>query len=965
MSTVFLAEDLKHGRRVAIKILRPELTQAIGRERFVREIELIARLTHPHIIPLHDSGAVESGMFYVMPHIEGESLRTRLEREHRLPLDDAVRLTREIASALGYAHRQGIVHRDIKPENILLAEGIALISDFGIARPMRPANVSDTALPTAITAVGTLVGTPLYMAPEQFTSSDVDARTDLYALACVLFEMLTGEPPFPGPVQSLAYQHLVTPPRRVSQLRPDLPEALGAVLTRALAKAPRDRYPSAARFAEAVVTAGTRSMASGALEPRARNLPHSLPKPRTRFIGRERELAACAALLGETRILSVTGVGGTGKTRLALQLAESEIGRFPGGAWFVDLAPVSDPVRVLEAVATALEVKESAGRRLLDGIFSRIRGARALLVLDNCEHVLAVCAEVADTLLRRDDTVGILATSREPLGIEGERVFALRPLDVPDATHASVDIEASEAVQLFLDRARLAQPDFHITAANRDAVLEICRRLDGIPLALELAASKAKVLSMEQIRARLDDRFRLLTGSSRSALPRQQTLLATLHWSHDQLSPDEQSAFRALSVFAGGWALEEAAHEVGQNRDEFEVIDRLAQLVNKSLVLVDREGETPRYRMLETVREYAQDRLEEAGETAAARARHAEAYLELAERAFAERTVREQPWSDRLDTERENLAAALAHFREFDAERYLQLAGGLAWFWHARSHFKEGSAHVTAALERSAPTPVRPARARAMWGAALMLVWQGDVTAARQWMEDSLRMLRELGDRREIASALEGIGWTLFASGDDPAAYATFEECLRLQTELGDPYQITRARVGLAQMSVALDRVEQAEPLARDIISFAQPRGERRQEHFGWHFLADCALIRGRFLESLKLYRRSLELARAIGDRLETGFELQGVAMSVAGLGENERAARLAGAVEAEMARIGAAIQVRFWNALLERFIGGAKRALGSEAERVTQEGRALSFDDAIALALGTADALPRTGAPS
>src|SRR5262249_23149434 len=335
-----------------------------------------------------------------------------------------------------------------------------------------------------------------------------------------------------GPLQSLAYQHLVTPPRRVTQLRPSLPPALGDVLARALAKAPRDRYPTAARFAEAVVTAGEGTLESPADTGPPPDFPSPLPKPRTRFIGREHELAECARLFAETRILTLTGVGGTGKTRLALRLAESQLARHQGGAWFVDLAPVSEPERVLQAIATALEAREAAGRELMDEICDRLRGAHALLVLDNCEHLLGACAAVVDELLRREDAVQILATSREALGVEGERVFALRPLAVPGET-AQGDpyaAEGSDAVQLFVDLVRAVHPDFQITTANRSAVLEICRRLDGIPLALELAATKARVLSVEQIRARLDDRFRLLTGGNRTALPRQQTLLATIQW---------------------------------------------------------------------------------------------------------------------------------------------------------------------------------------------------------------------------------------------------------------------------------------------------------------------------------------------------------------------------------------------------------------------------------------------------
>src|SRR5439155_8876135 len=455
MATVFLADDLKHGRQVAIKVLDREVALAIGSERFLREIEIVARLTHPHILPLHDSGAAGDHLYYVTPYIEGESLRERIDRERHLALEDALRLAREIASALGYAHHRGLVHRDVKPENILLSDGMALVADFGIARAT---NVSHE---RRHTTAGTAIGTPPYMAPEQITGSpELDCRADLYSLGCVLFEMLAGAPPFTGPDESLAYQHLSVTPRAVSELRPGLPARVSATVAKALAKSPADRYATAARFAEALATALVDAPDTPVTE-QSRRSPNNLPAERTSFVGRERELAECQRLFEDTRLLTLTGMGGCGKTRLALKLAEKWLDQQPDGVWFVDLAPLTDESRVAETIAVALGVQEHAGSSL-ESLRLHVRGKRLVVVLDNCEHLLSACATAVNALLDAESVVRVLATSRESLGVTGERLFAVRPLEVPPTGAAgdATRVESSEAVRLFVERAVLAPPGF-------------------------------------------------------------------------------------------------------------------------------------------------------------------------------------------------------------------------------------------------------------------------------------------------------------------------------------------------------------------------------------------------------------------------------------------------------------------------------------------------------------------------
>jgi tetratricopeptide (TPR) repeat protein len=462
-----------------------------------------------------------------------------------------------------------------------------------------------------------------------------------------------------------------------------------------------------------------------------------------------------------------------------------------------------------------------------------------------------------------------------------------------------------------------------------------------------------KVLSIDQIRERLDDRFRLLTGGSRTALPRHQTLQATIEWSHDQLTPGEQRLFRLLAVFSGGWTFD-VLSRIHTGVDEFDALDDLSRLVDKSLVLVDRhEHRGLRYSLLETVRQYASDRLRQAGETDDARRRHAAEFLSLAERGYSGRFTEEDRWSAAFEEDRENLRAALDYLRSSEPEQHLQMSGALGWFWQARSYLVEGREQLTAALAATPAEPLRPARARARAGIAALLAWQGDTDAAAIGWRDALRIWREVGDEAELAIALEGAGWADFVAGEDERAAATFEEHMRLQRATGDPHRINRALVGVGQLAVALNRVEQARECAAEILAYCKLHPNTRSEHLAVHYLADCALIERDFSKSLDLYRESLRLALILGDHVEIGFEVQGTAMSLAGLGEARTALRLIGGVDADWARVGANISVRFWSALMNRYIGAAREQLGADSERVYREGQQLSFDEVISTAFG------------
>ena len=680
----------------------------------------------------------------------------------------------------------------------------------------------------------------------------------------------------------------------------------------------------------------------------------NLPAERTRFIGRVGELSDCIELLADTRLLTITGFGGCGKTRLAIKSADSLAKGFPDGAWFVGLEPITDESMVVPAITRVFELRQDANTNLLDTLIRHIGPGRPIIILDNCEHILPAAARLVDELLTHCPHIRIIATSREPLNVQGEMVFALQPLTVPNVQSLKKrDFAGSDAVDLFVDRAGSAQTGFELTDENFPTVVDIVRKLDGIPLAIELAAARLRVLSVEQINEKLDQRFKLLAGAGGSRASRHQTLQAAIQWSYDPLSDDEKSLLRALSIFAGSCDLDEVTSVYGRF-DEFTTLDLLARLVDKSLVIVDiGYGSQKRYKLLETVRHFALALLSENGEADALRRAHMQTMMALAESAFEGRIVREEEWAQVLELESSNMQQALEFARLHDAEAYLKLAGALGWFWTARSHISEGREHLSGALMATSPEPARSERARALWPAAHIQAWCGELEAAQRWMDEALESCRQLGDTPEVALVLEGIGWSQFSSGKDEDACASFEACLRIQRASGDPVLINRANVGLAQTLVALGRIEEARPMANEIVEFSKARADKRSEHFGWHYLADCALIEGDCNESLKLYQKSLALAAETGDKIETGFEVQGVAMSLAGLGRLREAEVLAAAVRAEMDRIGTDVHVRFWDALLEKYLGTAREQLGPDGvEDARREGASTSFNDAIAMGL-------------
>jgi non-specific serine/threonine protein kinase len=724
-----------------------------------------------------------------------------------------------------------------------------------------------------------------------------------------------------------------------------------------------------------------------AVQDRRTNLPQLLQS----FIGRERELAEIKQLLPGTRLLTLTGTGGIGKTRLALQAAAEVRDAYRDGVWFVDLAPLVDPGLVPSALAQVLGVKESAGQLLVKTLSDHLRPLEVLVVLDNCEHVLDACARLAEALLRESAGTTLVATSREPLRIGAECTYALDVLPLPDPQGNAQSIAQSDSVRLFVDRARQYRPGFDLQNQSARAVAEICVRLDGIPLALELAAARMAVLPVEQIVRLLDQRFRLLASGSRSDLPRHQTLRALLDWSYELLDEAQRQFFARLSVFAGGWTLA-AAEVVGAGNviTKDDVVYLLIALVEKSMVVADDDGD--RYRMLETVREYAREKLATGGDANAVRERHRNFFLALAVNAEPNLAGPEQAtWLQRLEDEHDNFRSALEYclVAASGSNAGLRLCGALHWFWIMRGHRAEGLDWCARVLDVEGIDKGTPERATALEAAGVLAYHLGDFPAARAFHEDSLAMARDLSDQKGIARATISLGNLRLRQGDLGAAQALCEEALAISRKLEDPWLTQQSLNGLGNVAGSKGEFLIAQSLYEQGLAIARERADRVRiaillNNLGsatfWQ--GEYSAARARHEESLAIrrelkdsggiayslsglgavalqqedysaagafIREALSIRRELGDRMGIAELLEKQAAVIGAIGNALHAAHIGGAAERLREDVGSPLTAdeRLRH---DRHMAAVRAALRDDAafDRAWKKGRAMSLDQAI-----------------
>ena len=686
--------------------------------------------------------------------------------------------------------------------------------------------------------------------------------------------------------------------------------------------------------------------------------PNNLPQQITSFIGRKNELAEVEKLLGGTRLLTLVGVGGIGKTRLSLQLAARAMDDYDDGVWLVELAALADPRDVPLAVASVMAVTEEAGRPVSEALSGFVKNRKLLLILDNCEHLLNACAALVRQLLQAGAGLRVMASSREALHVSGETIYAVPALAVPKSGQAIVlaDLEQFEAATLFIDRARSVQPTMQLTQQSVAAVGEICRRLDGIPLALELAAARVRALSVERIAARLNDRFNLLTRGDSTVLPRQQTLRALIDWSFELLTEHERALLRRLAVFAGGWTLEGAeAIGVGGTVSKADVLDLLANLVNKSLVTPEAEGE--RYRLLETVRQYAHEKLDDSGESDQVHRCHLDYFLALAEEASSQRVGPDQgAWLARLDVEAENLLAAHAECdrAQGGGELGLRLVFSVKLYLIYRGLLALLLRLALEALARPGAQGRTRVRCRALHAAGQAELCMGRYGEAQQYLEEGLSIAKQIEDKERAAMVLAELGVVCTGQGNLPKARGYLEEAVGLALDLGNKRALASALNALAQLDRMECQLDTAEQLYEKALALTRELKDQEPIAIGLLNLAMVSIGRGSHDRALETLAEALVIAEAIGSKRAGQSALEVAAALLALSEEWERAAILFGAAEAQMEQTGIRGDPAD-EAFLAPLIEKAREALGEPAFAATKaSGRALPYETALARARPT-----------
>ncbi len=852
MGIVYLGLDPDLNREVAIKTLPGILSRVEpALDRFRREARILARLNHPNIATIFSLEQDGDLVFLTMEWIQGETLAVHMERGP-MGLDAFLPILRQIACALEAAHGHGVIHRDLKPANVLVTrEGFVKVLDFGIAKLASDPQDEDDPGP---------IGTPGYMSPEQIRDEPIDARADLWSFGCILHEGLAGEPAFGG-APGIRVRSSLETDYDPSRLPDGVPSALREMTRRLLARDPRERPLSAAaarRTLDEVVE--TQEIARvGDLS--AVHLPLYL----TRFIGREAESIEIRGLLDERQLVTLTGPGGCGKTRLAVEVARTLADRFPDGIRFADLASARDAGGVPRRIAFALGLDEGAVGDPRARIRALLASRKFLLILDNCEHQAAACGDLVMSLLESCPALRILATSRGPLGVDGESILRIPPLGASGR-------QSEEAVDLFLDRAG----PFVDAKESHDAIREICRRLDGLPLAIELAATWASILSPETILGRLDRRLELPAAGSTPRAGRHRSLRATIDGSYEALAPEEKALFRALAIFRGGCTLEALETVcIPGGGSGWRALDLVRSLAAKSLLErsagADPHG-GPRYRMLETIHEYAAEKLGESGEGPAMRRAHFSYFANLFSGCDL-KGAEQGRWAARFREEEENLRAAFEDDPAASsvAER-AALAARLADLWILLGRWEEGRricAGILEAIRASGPldTAVAEDFVRVAVAGVEMARHQGELLEAETLAAEALAAAERTGDPELLAMSSNALGRILTFRGKPDEARRLFDAFLARLAQAGDPWNHANLLFNRGVALFTMERPEEATADFRECLRAMREVGDPRGIALALNALGRCFLISGELDEARRAFEESLAIKREIGDR--------------------------------------------------------------------------------------------------
>ncbi|WP_124395880.1 protein kinase domain-containing protein, partial [Rhodococcus wratislaviensis] len=978
---VYRCTETSLDRTVAVKVLTADLDEQ-NRARFLREQRAAGQLTgHPNVVNVLQVGVTENGRpFIVMPYYAQDSLDAKIRRRGPLLLEDALRLGVKMAGVLETAHRQGILHRDVKPGNILLSDyGEPALADFGIAHIAGGFE----------TTTGVVTGSPAFTAPEVIAGEAPSPAADVYGLGATLFAALTGHAAFERRSgEQLVAQFLRITTEPVPDPREHgIPEDVSTVIEGAMS-ADRGNRPSATELAQQLREAqrrhgfpiesitfhidpeaeqgGTppwRAMPSSTAGAYQGHSPEALASGRTAeppleltsFVDRRTELAEAKNLLSTSRLVTLSGIGGVGKTRLALRVATTAHNDFPDGVSLVDLSELRNESLLVDVVAAGLGLRDRSARPIHEVLVEFLVPRKMLLVLDNCEQVVDAVATLTETLLHVCPRLRILATSREPFGIGGEAVLTVPPLTVPDPDRLPRRSPREDAMALFVDRGAAAVPGFELTEKNKVVIARICQRLDGLPLPIELAAARLRAMAPEQILQRLTDRYALLTRGSRSAPTRQQTLRSCIDWSFELCTSREQLVWGRLSVFAGSFELDAAERVCGMDSTQEDLLDTVTSLMEKSILIREEHGSVVRFRMLETLREYGQAKLELTGEDASLRRRHRDWYEALALDAESGWISPGQlEWIARLKRELPNIRAALEFCVDDDSAAGLRIAAALWFFWASQGHYNEGRRWLDRLLVQPAGPPTID-RIKALFVDSFLAGVQGDIPRATALVEEGRTLAGQTPDPLPRAHVALADGYLTLFGGDLPDNRTTLEDAISVFTEQGYLLFHVIALGILGMLHDLRNDTEQAIECLERVIAITEARGESVYRSYMVWALAVAVWRHGNRARAIPLLRQALQLDRLVNDRLNASICLQVLAWITAEENNARRAVVLMGAAEALSRSVGSpTVVLPKLHVHQDECERRTRRALGEHAFAAShKEGAALNFDAAVTYALG------------
>jgi len=922
MGEVYLAHDAQLQRPVALKVLAGEMRDNDElRVRLENEARAASALNHPNILTVYDVGLLGEDHFIATEYVDGVTLRQRMQRGE-LPLAEVLHIASQIASALAAAEVIGLVHRDIKPDNIMVrADGYVKLLDFGLARTI-DTKTKRTSEPF------TVRGTVFYMSPEQLRGVQLDTRSDIWSTGVVLYELISARLPFEGlNAADIAGKILrIDPPPITRRGGGPVPPRLASIVQRMMIKDREQRYRSARdvyedlqqlrvdleRDAAAVVgteesqTTTTEELGLAIAPPS--NLPHHL----TPLLGRDAERDDVLSLLrrDEVRVVTLTGPGGTGKTRLSLAVGAELLREYDDGVWWVSLGPILDSRLVLSEIAATLFVHEG-GVSLLDAVKNALRGRTLLLVLDNFEQVLDAAPAIAE-ILTAAPRVKALVTSRSPLRIRGEREYAVPPLTLPplDLPLAPEALTNYAAVALFVERATAVKSDFALTAENAGAIAEICVRLDGLPLAIELAAARIKLLPPKAMLARVGNRFKLLSGGASDLPERQQTMRAAISWGYNLLDDAEKELFATLSVFQGGFSLEAAERLV-----DGDALDGIASLLDKAFLRRDpgAPDDDPRFAMLETIRDYGVECLVESNRRNGVQLAHARVMAGILEENELE--------TDRLAADEDNFRTALESATSAgDAELALRLGAGMWWFWYVRGAYNEGRRWLDEVLAMSGGEEV-PVRAKATTGSGAMAFFQCDYDRATELLDTAIDLSRRHGDPVSLARSLQFRGSIARERGEYDHAIDLHQLSRTLWLELEDRSNVGRSLNYIAFSSWLKGDFARTSELCEGTLQLFRDR--RDVEGAAWSLLnlAAALLYSGKLAVAEERLEECLSWSRAGGFKEGIAWSLHLLGLVLRARGDKGAAGMLADSL-----RLQWELGDRWRSASLLESLGGVRR---------------------------------------